>query len=220
MSKLAIIDTLTPAQAERVDRIKSNHAALGKTFDTQVDLATFVGLDLLKAKEEVGHGKFMEWREAHLPEIAHRTCTGYMGFASKLALAANLNLKQLQAPDHEVTDKEKKALQKAVHDHGDGKCWTQLYRDLGLIRDKKEAGGAKRAVTAEEKTDSERAKAKAIGEATLEQIATCKGFGDKEGKLISEMPLPLRREILAASVQLNKVLRKFCKGGKKGARKS
>lgn len=141
MSKLAV-QLLTAPQAERVDRIKTNHAALRKTFENQIDLATFVGIDLLQAKEEVGHGHFIAWCETHLPDITHRSCTRYMDFVIKLDTVSNLGFQSLQLTDGELPLTVREDVQKAIRKIGsEGKTWTALYRDLGFVADPPASGG-------------------------------------------------------------------------------
>jgi len=146
MSKLAKAELL-PALTNivdpaRLERIKINHAAMRKTFEYQIDLATFVGIDLLQVKEAVGHGNFMAWREAHLPDITHRSCTRYMDFVLKLDAMSNLGFQSLLLTEGELPLTVRTNVQQAIRKiGGEGKTWTALYRDLGLVADPPATGG-------------------------------------------------------------------------------
>jgi hypothetical protein len=204
--------------AKRIDRIKSHHDSI-LTHQRDANLHRFFcGVELNRQKDALKHGDFGDWCKAHLPFISKGSADRYRALAmtlvSKFPTVGNLTERLEITNGEHLPEKETKAINEALSDALDGKTITAFMRGEGIIRDKKEAGGAKRKLTAEEETEAERDTARRIGEATLEQIEVCKGFGEDEGKTIMEMPLSLRRQILAAATQLNKVLRKHCKGKK------
>lgn len=128
---------------DRVERVKSYHASCLQAFSDQMGYAFLIGVELLAIKEELPHGDFMAWRQKHLPEIAHRTATQYMKFVEKLTqrfptvgkLATVSNFKML--PSGELSTAGKETVLKAVHEAADGKTFTEMYRDLGVIRQPK-----------------------------------------------------------------------------------
>ena len=217
------LEVISAAQTDRIERIKSYHQHCIRSFNTQMGYAFLCGAELSAAKAEVPHGQFTEWRERYLPQIPARSATRYIQFAE--ALAQNGHLADLKQPlrlcdsavknNGTLTDKEQEAVLKAVHEVADGKTLTQLYRDLGVIREPKDPNATPRKtvkLTEEEKVAAELAAAEALVDATIEQIATCQGMGEDEGVTLSRVKLAKRKELLAASTALNKLLRKLCKG--------
>lgn len=134
------MDVMTQEQAALVDQIKSYHAAFEKSFGDQMGYAFLAGASLNTAKESLPHGKFTTWREANLPEIPERSAQRYMKFADQIRhsvadLPSPGKLKLLGNGD--LAEKDKEKVLAAVHEIADGKTLTQLYRDLGVIREKK-----------------------------------------------------------------------------------
>lgn len=212
------LEVISAAQTERIGRVNAYHQGCIHAFTTQMGNAFLCGLELNQLKEEVGHGPWTQFRERYLPQVPERSAQRYMKFADALIQqnrhVADLKVNRLQITNGELPEKAKEEVLKAVHEAADGKTLTQFYRDLGVIRDKKEAGGEKRTYTAEEKVEAERTTAERIVDATIEQINTCKGFGKTEGLTIRTVKASKRKELLAASVAFNKVIRKFLKGAK------
>jgi hypothetical protein len=136
------LEVLIVQHEQRVQRIRTYHDGCVRAFGQQMGFAFLAGLELNRVKDEIAHGQFMAWVEKHLPEIPHRTATRYMGFADaltpKLATVANLDTARLQLTNGDLPTEAKAEVLQAVHDVADGKTLTQLYRDLGVIRDKKD----------------------------------------------------------------------------------
>lgn len=130
------LTVLTKDQAAAVDRARSYHAACLKSFGDQIGYAFLAGRELAGLKDGQPHGTFMAFREAHFPEIPHRSATRYMDFHSKLATVANLTTAGNRAllTNGELPEKDREKVLAAVHEIADGKTLTALYRDLGVIK--------------------------------------------------------------------------------------
>jgi len=131
-------------------------------FNQHMGYAFLAGLALNCAKALVPHGNkgggFMKWREENLPGVSPRAATNYMHFAAalaekhptvgKLATVADFTSGRLELLNGELPEDEKQEVLKAVHDVADGKTLTQMYRDLGVIRQPKDPNaGPKKPIT-------------------------------------------------------------------------
>ncbi len=142
-------DVLTAEQAVMVDEIKSYHEGVKRAFDHQAQYAFMTGLKLLALKASVPHGNspgsdgFIAIRKKFLPELSNGTTGRYMDFAKrcqeKFPTVGNINPQVLQLTNGDLPEEQKKQVLKAVHEIADGKTWTQLYRELGKVREPKPA---------------------------------------------------------------------------------
>lgn len=219
MQKSNPVEVISKETGERIDRIKSHHDAI-LTHQRDANVHRFLcGLELNRQKDALKHTEFGPWCKEHLSFLSNGTAHNYMRLAdtlvSKFPTVGNLTERLQITNGKPLPEKEAKPINDALSEALDGKTITQFMRSEGIIRDKKEAGGKKRNLSDEEKVDAERAAAERMVDATIEQIAVCKGTGDTEGKTLREVPVAKRRELLAATVALNKVLRKLCKKGSK-----
>ena len=160
---------LTADQAARVDRIKEYHAGTLRAFGDQMGFAYLAGRELLAAKEELPHGQFMKWREAHLPELSNGTTANYMKFAdglnSKFTTVGNFKSSPLQLTNGTLTEEQNQQVREAVKKVADGKTLTELYRDLGVIKEKEKPKHTPPAkLTAEEALEAEKNQARQIAE--------------------------------------------------------
>lgn len=135
--------TLTGEQLARIARIKQYDAGCRGAFGQQMGYAFLSGAELNALKEELPHGAWIPAREEFFPEIPARTATRYMSFAEQIGhgvadLPSWQNIKLLG--NGAIPDNEKENILKAVHDLADGKTLTQLYRDLGVIREAQKPG--------------------------------------------------------------------------------
>ena len=159
--ELAQATAILPAdQAARVDRIKQYHSGCMRAFGDQMGYAFLAGVELNALKEQTPHGKFLALLDTHIPEITHRTANRYQKFAEALQTHSKLladkpaigkkdTVSYLEAVNPETSlqyaagalrvdghwnpDAVEKVLA-AVHEVADGKTLTEMYRDLGVIR--------------------------------------------------------------------------------------
>ena len=136
---LANPEFLTPEQSARVDRSKSYHSAFHMSAQQMVIYAFLSGAELNALKSGLKHGDWLKFKEAHLPQIPQRSANRYMAFADQIGHVANLptvgNIKLLE--NGRLPAEEEAKLITAFHDNAGGKTLTELYRDTGVIRDKK-----------------------------------------------------------------------------------
>ncbi len=126
-------------QADRIERIKAYHAGCLKSFADQMGYAYLAGAELVSLKDETPHGQFEKVKEEQFTEIPRSSLGRYMQFAE--AIQAKYPTVGYLRPTKLLTngtfdEKEQGKVLKAVHDVADGKTLTQLYRDLGVIRQK------------------------------------------------------------------------------------
>jgi hypothetical protein len=124
----------------RRDRILHYHTSVIRAFSQQMGYAFLCGLELNAAKAEIAHGAFEKWREQNLPALPKRTACRYSLFATALqenctAISKLTERAQLLLTNGDFEDADRTELLQAVHDATDGKTLTELYRDLGVIRD-------------------------------------------------------------------------------------
>lgn len=212
MSK-GIIEVLTKEQATLVEQIKSYHEAFEKSFSDQMGYAFLAGYALNAAKESLPHGKFTDWRAANLPEIPERSAQRYMKFADQIRhTVADLptvgKLKLLGNGDLNEKDKEK--VLEAVHEIADGKTLTQLYRDLGVIREKKAPKHhPRKPLSPEDHLEADKEQARGVMRAMLGPIAT---FLIEPGAVLVQLSKGERQQLLDTFISAANEVRKFQKG--------
>lgn len=138
MNKLQVIereaaDELDQLKARITDYDREFHSA----FQRQMGFAFLAGCALLRAKEIVPHGKFVEWRESELPELSRSSASRYTQFAEALRkdpTVGSLKEVRLLGNGGELTADQQQKVADAVHKLADGKTLTEMYRDLGVIR--------------------------------------------------------------------------------------
>jgi len=133
-------DYLAPEQALHVDRAKTFESGFQASSRQGVVYAFLAGLELNWLKSNLKHGEWLKFKEAHLPQIPARSATRYMAFADQIGhTVADLptmgNLKLLS--DWKLAPEDEQKIVSAFHDNAGGKTLTELYRDTGVIRDKK-----------------------------------------------------------------------------------
>lgn len=148
MSKTALIKTelvsveTTVGLETRRDRILNYHQSVIRAFGQQMGYAFLCGLELNAAKEEIAHGQFEKWREQFLPDLPRSTANNYRNFAtllqekSKTLARLTDRAQNLLTNGGEFADTDRTEILQAVHDVADGKTLTDLYRALGVVRDK------------------------------------------------------------------------------------
>jgi hypothetical protein len=137
MNKLALIEK---EAAEELDQLKARIVEYDREFHSafqrQMGFAFLAGAALLRAKEIVPHGQFMAWREAEL-SVERSSAERYMKFADavgKFPTVGNLKEVKLLGEGEPLTAAQQKKITEAVHELADGKTLTEMYRDLGVIR--------------------------------------------------------------------------------------
>lgn len=95
-SKAPALDTLERLRG-LARSINAAHAAAEASakqcvsgMDEAIKHALICGQKLIDAKEQAGHGYFMQWREDHCPKIGHATANRYMRLAAKCAHVISL----------------------------------------------------------------------------------------------------------------------------------
>ncbi|NOS70084.1 MAG: hypothetical protein HOP33_09150 [Verrucomicrobia bacterium] len=199
--------------AAHTERIKVYDAAFHNAFSQQMGYAYLAGCELNAIKEALPHGEFMKWKAKFLPAIPHRSATQYMTFQTKLASVANLPTvgECRLLGNGELPEKEKEKILKAVHQAADGKTLTQLYRDLGVIREKKHpVHTPRKTVSPEDQVDAEEKTAVELANVFLTAAATLA----LDDKTILKLSAVKKAEVLAASIKVSDLIRKFSKKGK------
>jgi len=215
-------------------------AGCRQAFGEQMGYAFLAGLALNRAKDLVPHGNsggpgFTKWREANLPEISERSARRYMEFSGKLILSypavgktatvAVFKSERLELPEGALPEQEQKAVLQAVHDAADGKTLTEMYRDLGIIREaKKQQHHPRKPTTPEQELEAART---AAAETVLHLATSLRALHAEGDPTLINVPdkwtvgdshnlshLNPRRELLDWCVATAKVLRKMMK--KKG----
>jgi hypothetical protein len=126
---------------DRATRVLTYHTGVIRSFGQQMGYAFLCGLELNAAKTELAYGAFERWREDNLPQLRRSTAHQYRVFAdllqakSKRLSGLTQNAQNLLT-NGELDDSDRAEILQAVHDVTDGKTLTQLYRDLGVIREK------------------------------------------------------------------------------------
>jgi hypothetical protein len=130
-----------PDTSKRIARIQTYHQGTIRAFEDQMGYAFMAGVEFLALKDSVPHGEFEKLCTAQLADVPKRTRIRYMGFASALmdksATVALLAKEPRLLTSGEIADDDRKKICKTVKDLADGKTLTELYRDLGVIRDAK-----------------------------------------------------------------------------------
>jgi hypothetical protein len=137
MNALSIIEISTAEELDQLQvAIVDYDREVRSAFGRQMSYAFLAGAALLRAKEIIPHGKFMEWRESDL-NVERSSAERYMKFAaaiSKFPTVGNLREVKLLGSGEALTPAQQKKITDAVHDLTDGKTLTEMYRDLGVIR--------------------------------------------------------------------------------------
>lgn len=199
------LEVLSANQSERIDRINEYNAGFHDAFGQQMGNAFLAGMELNALKAEIPHGKFMDFCARYLADVSKSSVQRYMAFADglqpKLPTMGNLKL----LTNGRIPEKEKEEVLKAVHDYADGKSLTQLYRDLGVIRQPEKQKHSPVTLTAEEKLQADL-------KAAADLFHDARGAIDilfEDEAIFAKVPPALRNELMAAALRLTKKLRTF-----------
>lgn len=134
---------LPPANSidERVDRVSAYYNGGRRAAAQLVVFNVLAGIELIGIQEQIAHGEWLKWCEKHLPDgMSYRSANYFMGLAEalipKIATVANFDFKRLQIANGELTEKEIKPFAEAVQEVTNGKAYTDLLREYGLMADK------------------------------------------------------------------------------------
>jgi hypothetical protein len=138
-----------------VDEIRDYHARCKRSFEDHVFAAFMCGVKFLEAKQLVAHGNsqeaeagFQRWADKNLPDIRKTSRWQYTKVTEGLLarfpalgksspdelLAAGGLPKAIEAFTSAPAEQQKQLVLKAVHDYGDVKTMTELYRALDYVR--------------------------------------------------------------------------------------
>lgn len=241
MNKLTILDKAEVESTEELDKLKARiidyDCGFRTAYQSQMGYAFLAGIALLRAKEIVPHGKFLAWREAELPQITRSSASRYMQFAEALPAkdptVGSLPEVKLLGNGAELSDDSKKKILETVYEVADGKTLTEMYRDLGVIRQPKAKEHHPVKQTPEEKLEAEKQADIAWGEALVADARELveqwtDHTRDDSGRLpaVLNWPAKLRTELRGLHISLGKVLdgigrkqKPHAKGAKKGGGK-
>lgn len=130
-------EELSALAAMMVKFDESVHSA----YRDQMCYAFLAGVTLLRVKDLLPHGSLMSWREKHLPHISKTSINRYQKFAEELVgrfpSVGNLKEVQLLEAGTKLSKESEQEVFEAVREATDGKSLTDMYRDLGVIRQPK-----------------------------------------------------------------------------------
>lgn len=140
------------------ERITAYHDGVLRSFGQQMGYAFLCGLELNTVKTQLPHGQFEKWTAENLPQLPHTTAQRYRHFAEALqkhshTLANLVHQAPLLIADGQLSEAHRTELMDAVHAVTDGKTLTEMYRDLGVIRQpkhQKDRARSEEKLTAEE----------------------------------------------------------------------
>jgi hypothetical protein len=189
---------------ESRERILGYHENNLRACQQQFGYQFLAGLELGRVKDALPHGQFMKWREENLPALPERTAQLYLAFAqeliSKSATVADLASKPLQLSNGEIPEREKRVILDAVFEFADGRSLTELYRDLGVIRPKKEPEyHPPKDLTAEEKARAEEDQARELIQSAI--VALRLTLDDKTK---ADSQRPDRKELIDMCIEVSK----------------
>lgn len=142
MSKLAKIEIEATEELTRLKGvIKQYDDGFHRAYRSQMGYAFLAGVALNRAKDILPHGEFLPWVEAEVG-VARMSASRYRKFADALIAehpaVGKCNpcyiLTSGEIPAAELTPEETEKVCAAVHKIANGKTLTEMYRDLGVIR--------------------------------------------------------------------------------------
>lgn len=214
--KTAALEVL-PAQLtnlkECAEQINTYHQGCLDSFANQMGYGFLAGITLSRAKDSLPHGHFAQWCSVYLPLIPERTARRYMSFASRLQ-DQSIELAELCSDPFLLTnghfnEAQREGILKTVHDVADGKSLTDLYRDLGVIKQpEKQKYTAPKELTPEEEARAKEEAAEQLAKTIIGDIALVLAEGSPTLGLLTNFT---RRDLLNACIDLGKSLRAITK---------
>lgn len=124
---------------QRADHIRSLIQSADETWELHIGYICLLGRELLIAREQVGHGKFLAWIQESFPDYGERSLRRYMAFladvAGKSQVVADIIRKPALLSNGEPDKAVLKTLCNAVAKVLDGKTMTAYLRDSGRCRE-------------------------------------------------------------------------------------
>jgi hypothetical protein len=134
------VEYLPPANSidERVQRVGAYYHSGKRAVAQLVVYNILAGIELIGIKAEFAHGQWLKWCDQNLPAgMSYRSANYFMGLAEavlpKLASVAGFDFKRLQIANGEITNNEIKPFAEAVQEVTNGKAYTDLLREYGLM---------------------------------------------------------------------------------------
>jgi hypothetical protein len=163
----AELPALTGEQKNLVKGIKTAHKGCLNAFKEHVGYSFVAGLQLNALKESCAHGDFTALREKHFKDVSKSAAHRHMQFFDALksptvGLLPPGGIADLKLLTNGKLSKETKLkLLDGVYKKADGRTITEMYRDLGIIRQpEKQKHTPAREVSAEEAVKMELAAAR------------------------------------------------------------
>ncbi len=221
MNKLAMIDK---EGADELDLLKVKIAqyddGFRRAYSQQMGYAFLAGLAVNRAKEILPQGKFIPWVEES--KLNRMSANRYGRFVEALIEAhpavgkCNTAMLQISSGDGDVTklsEEDQEQILKAVHDAADGKTLTEMYRDLGVIRQPKKQEYHPIRQTPEEALEAEKQAAIDWGHQmatdareAIDQWTEYQEDGKLKLPAVLHWPAKLRAEIRGLHISLGKIL--------------
>jgi len=217
---------LTPevSPEKRAERVAAYHDGVMRAVGQQMGYAFLAGVELNAAKEQILHGQFEKWRKQFLPHLPERTAQRYMQFATALQTQSPAlsdlvqDSPRLLTNGNDFSEAHRKSILEAVHEAADGKALTEMYRDLGVIKQpthQKDRPRGQR-LSPEEADEQRRANAKTFLVTLTGDLET---FATDDGALHADLDTPDLKDFQKAVLSASRILRDLLKARTKGAKK-
>jgi hypothetical protein len=158
--------------------------------------------------------------------MSYRSANYFMGLAEalipKIASLASFDFKRLQIGNGEISDQEIKPFAEAVQEVTNGKAYTDLLREYGLMADpkhQKDRDNGRKQTAAETEADRQAA-ALAFADLLIANDATFCADNKSTHLLHADLDTAKIKEILDAGLTRNRLCKDLLKSRKKAARLS
>lgn len=227
MNKLQIIEQEAAEELEQLKaRIVDYDREVRSAFNRQMGFAFLAGVALNRAAEILPHNQLGPWMESNFPESSRRTLYNYRNFSTKLieahpAVGKSATVALLgEGGFADIPTDDQKRVLKAVHDLADGKTLTEMYRDLGVIRQpEKPKHHPRKPLTPAEERDAAKLHARDLLNAWTGPLRVFLNLANDEHDADA---LPLDKAdwelALAIGTELTAMARERLKHGKRGAK--
>lgn len=221
-SVAVVPSVLSAERAAAVDRADSYHRGFRVSAQQVAVYAFLAGRELNAIKESLNHGEWMPFFKTNLPNIPLRSANNYMRLADQIGNVANLptvGALKLLENGRLPEDKEKKVIA-AFAEATDGKRLTELYRDAGIIREKKpQVHTPPKPLTAEEHHAAEIEQLLCPIHTIIECCGLIRARGDLDNAKLSPADWNQLLNEIVPVAKLARSLRRKLKGSRKGKKK-
>ena len=116
-----------------------HHEGVYLAASASVMRAIAVGVQLLRGKGILEHGDFMRWYKKYLSCISERTCRKYMDLVNAITSksASGAVLEKLNVAPQQLTEDYCRRMVPHVMKIIEGKTITELYQELGIVKQRK-----------------------------------------------------------------------------------